>query len=318
MNIPTHIAVFVSRLAQADKDALPESIDAFLELCKSPEYIVESTAVRSGPDGFFARITFSDDVWPKKVFVKSLFGSELFSRYRVLQNVLVSPSLMRIYGVTDRWTVLGLIERYSEKSRPGLSDLGRYLLAVDQLLHIQAIDITDIEASGAFTYGPLLPKTFDERLEFAKRLDPAEGDSPLWPMYLGIIEEGRDTILSAITDPPEGDNVLCHGEFYFNNWVITPSGLGWAVRAIDWNTACIGSRWADLIFMSLDSWLFDKEIVVRYASGRGIYGDSDVAELRRIYIQYRVLRGLDSIRRANRLTGADYMGHYLGELLSLQ
>lgn len=321
---PEHIAGFVTDLGQADAGNLTDAIEKLHEVCAAHGCEVLSFIRRSGPDAVFAHVSFPESCYPRTVFVKSCARGSVLNRYIALRRVSEFSAIMHIYGVTRRWLVLEDFKRLATYPRPELSSVAWYLLAVDALLRVQALDVALLTCDGSlpFPREASVPETFYAALCAAREIGSSAPGA--WRYYFDVIDQNLDTMFSALTDPDESDLVLVHGEFIFGNIVFRVDGPGWSCRACDWDTARIGSRWTDLEFLTVPqagfsrSWVYDREVVARYANGLGIWEKSDIDDVRKIYDQYKVFHALRGIWHSRKLMWPEYMGHYIGELLSLQ
>jgi len=319
LDVPEHVTDFIATLHSADKSTRDEAQEVLLKLCKVTGYKILSSRRKAGPSTFVAVIKISDYL-PNNVFVKYIRKRSVFQVYNALQQVLVSPNLMSIYGATLYWLVAEAFSFRSTGVQPKLTSTTKYILAVDALLRIHAIDIRPLMSDG-FLEPPPLIDTFWKTFQVAERCATSSSDPGEWPCYLARMRRDFDTLFPAIKQPGDNDLVLHHGEYIMPNLGFVPVGIGWECRPFDWDGACISSRWHDLAYMTLPSSdvdmlrSLDPKLVRRYANGLGIFEEEWVTLLLKTYAQHRILQVLRMVAKFKKLAYTDLVGYYLDILM---
>ena len=106
MSLPKHIEEFLTELVIADEEIRAEGAAKVKELCTKLNISVIWDGSRFGPEAYYFILSFSGDVQPKEVFVKSIYHHQNLSQiYNLLTSLFNADGLMHIYGATNCWAV---------------------------------------------------------------------------------------------------------------------------------------------------------------------------------------------------------------------
>jgi thiamine kinase-like enzyme len=316
------IGKFVKALMRLDDQKDTQKVlHGLQELCGSNGYSVKAISERSAQFGVQVEITVRSKQY--KIFVKWFKDSNEVKRetnkITYLKNFWKIINLPELYNATRNFIVTEFIDGKTTSK----DDVETLLYAVDHLVLIQNIDVKGIKSSSCLYKERSIKEEF---LDFLNNVPTTiknskemfKDDTERWLEQLQEIDQKRDSMFYAITNPDERDFVLSHGDCKPDNLLFTENNRSWKCYPVDWIYAALRPRWYDITSFTegcSDNKDLEKAYWNRYCSKLSLPFDRNQAE--DLYYQHKILSALRIANANANISNKSQMDEFSRSLNSL-